>query len=101
MDVDDVVVGPPALYFQTVHGVPIFEGYLARIPASVKAQDAALRALRRRRDFRALCEEHGFAYFLFGAGSGAGSMPVAPIWSGEDLELYDVRSAWDCAVVPR
>jgi hypothetical protein len=98
MDVDEVVVGPPALYFQTVHEVPIFEGYVARIPASVLQRDAALRALRRRRDFRALCEEHGFAYFLFGAGRGAASMPVAPIWSGEDLELYDVRAAWECSV---
>jgi hypothetical protein len=101
MDVDDVVVGPPALYFQTVHGVPLFEGYMARVPASVKGQDAALRALRRRGNFKALCEQHGFAYFLFGAGSGAVSMPVAPVWSGEELELYDVRAAWDCAVVPR
>jgi hypothetical protein len=24
-------------------------------------------------------------------------MPVASTWSGEDLELYDVRAAWDCA----
>ena len=101
MDVDDVVVGPPALYFQTVHGVPIFEGYVARIPASVLQRDAALRALRRRGDFRSLCEEHGFAYFLFGAGGGAASMPVAPVWSGEGLELYDVRAAWSCAVASR
>ena len=96
MDADGIVVGPPALYFQTVHEVPMFEGYMARIPASVLQRDAALRTLRRRGDFRALCDEHGFAYFLFSRG-GAESMPVAPTWSGEDLELYDVRAAWGCA----
>jgi hypothetical protein len=96
MDVEGVVVGPPALYFQTIHHVPMFEGYMARTPASALQRDAALRILRRRGNFRSLCIEHGFAYFLFPRG-GAGSMPNAPIWSGEDLELYDVRSAWACA----
>ena len=101
MDVDEVVVGSPALYFQTVHEVPIFEGYIARIPASVKAQDAALRALRRRGNFRRSAKNTASPTSC--SEPGAARAPCRSRRSGAERisSCYDVRSAWDCAVVPR
>jgi hypothetical protein len=90
-----------ALYFQTVHGVPIYEGFVARTPASVLLKDRELWRLRERGDFEALCEQHGFAYFLLREGAAQGAFPVAPVWQGEGLELYDVSAAWACRAPPQ
>ncbi len=97
MDADEITEPCRALLFQTIHEVPVFEGYISRTPASVMQRNETLRALHRAGDFRSLCVEHGFAYFLLRRGRGAASLPVAPIWSGAEVELFDVRSKWDCA----
>jgi hypothetical protein len=89
------------MYFQTAHGVPMFEGAVSRTPSSVIARNERLYARRRRTQFESLCTEFGFAYFLFPRGSGARSMPVLPLWSDDAFELYDVRAAWPCAVTTR
>ncbi len=99
MDADEVTARTEALYYQTLHEVPMFEGYIARIPTSALVQNKALRALRRAEDFQSLCVEYGFAYFLLRRGRGAASLPVAPSWSGAEVELFDVRSTWDCAEI--
>jgi hypothetical protein len=98
MDADGVTPHLRPMYFQTLHEVPMFEGFVSRTPASVALRNELLYARLRRGNFRSLCTEYGFAYFLFRRGNGARSMPVAPIWSDDDLELYDVRAAWECAV---
>jgi hypothetical protein len=84
------------LYFQTIHEVPIYEGFVARIPASVILKDRELWKLRERGQFRALCEEHGFAYFLLREGTAGGVLPGLPIWRGEGLELFDASAVWAC-----
>jgi hypothetical protein len=85
-----------ALWFQTLHEVPMFEGFVARLPASVLLADAALSKLRTQGDFETLCREHGFAYFLLPTGAAPPAIPVEPVWRGEGLALYDVRAAWPC-----
>lgn len=100
MDVADAIPVGEALYLQTLHEVPMFEGYISRVPTSVFLKNRALRELRRRRDFEVLCREHAFAYFLLREGTSYGAMPVDPVWRGEGLELYDVRAAWTCAAPP-
>jgi hypothetical protein len=96
MDATQELPDTSALYFQTLHGVPIYEGFVARLPASVFLKDRELWKLRARRDFQSLCEQHGFAYFLLREGTAYGALPVGPVWRGEGLELYDVRAVWSC-----
>ena len=96
MDATAAIPSAAALYFQTLHEVPMFEGFIARVPASVFLKSNALRQLLLRRDFASLCQQYGFAYFLLRERTGHGALPVAPVWMGEGLELYDVRTAWVC-----
>jgi hypothetical protein len=100
MDATGAAGEAQALYFQTLHEVRMFEGFIARVPASVFLKSSALRQLRLRRDFGSLCQQHGFAYFLLREGTAHGAMPVTPVWRGDGLELYDVRSAWACRRFP-
>jgi hypothetical protein len=96
MDATEAFPEASALYLQTLHEVPIYAGFVARLPASVFLKDRELWKLRERRDFESLCARHGFAYFLLREGTAHGALPVAPVWRGEGLELYDVRAAWSC-----
>jgi hypothetical protein len=99
MDMTPAVFEASGLWFQTLHGIPMFGGFIARVPASVLRKDQTLWQLRLGWDFEALCRSYGFAYFLLRIRAAANPLPVEPVWQEDGLALYDVRPAWPCRVL--
>lgn len=99
MDVKGVATPSENLYYQTLHGVPLFAGYIARWPRSIERKDDALSELARRGEFRVLCERYGFRYFLLPVTLESG-IDLPPIFENGELVLYDVGVRWSCAEIP-
>lgn len=98
IDVEHAIPTTLALYYQTVHGVPMTGGYVARIPTSVRERDAAIEALAAAKAWRRLCEKHGVRYLLFreGRGPGRSLRGAEPILQASGFRVFDAGARWSC-----
>ena len=98
-DVDDAFGASRALYYQTVHEIPMAHGYISRVPASVAEGDAALDALAALGG-RTLCERYGTT-IVFSSGQagrnpfGRGSSRRSTVGCG-----FTMGRLWNCAENP-
>ncbi|HTP29169.1 MAG TPA: hypothetical protein VMK12_26345 [Anaeromyxobacteraceae bacterium] len=92
-------MGPTAaLYYQTIHEIPMVSGYLSRVPKSVADSTAALERIAKQGRSRELCERYGIRYFVFRASTlVAGDFAGAYPWfSNSGLKFYDAGRLWSC-----
>jgi len=99
-DVDDAFGPSNALYYQTVHEIPMVHGYISRVPTSVAEDDAELDNLAGRGQWQLLCERYGIRYLVFRAEPALGvALASSRIFRGVDgdLHFYDLGQLWSCA----
>ena len=91
-DIDDLENESAALYYQTIHQVPMVGGYIARVPSAVDRRDRVLRDLAHAGQLRTLCERYGIGYVL--ARPMADPPPL--LYTDGRVALYDLTKKWDC-----
>jgi hypothetical protein len=99
-DVDETLGASRALYYQTLHEIPMVHGYISRVPESVSENDAELDTLAARGQWQSLCERYGVRYFVFDSRH----VPDGPLGTARVLEgaadgprVYDAARVWTCA----
>jgi hypothetical protein len=96
--VDRVTPAPWSLFFQTIHGKPMAEGYLARIPQSVSRRDRVIVHLHDRGKFPALCRRFGIRYVVLPVGRDTGAIRV--LWQDAREKLIAIAPPGRCHPAP-
>lgn len=102
-DVDEAFGASKALFYQTVHGIPMVHGYIARFPESVLERDTDIDTRAELGQWQLLCERYGIRYLVFGSDRSANQpLATARILQGPDgaLRFYDVGRLWSCSANP-
>ena len=94
--VDRMTEAPLSLYYQTVHGKPMAEGYIARIPASVSARDGVIVRLYERGDWAGLCERFGIRYAVVRLDGDPGGKSTAVLYEDDDVRLLALGPGGAC-----
>ena len=101
MDVEDAFGDTGALYYQTIHELPITYGYISRLPMSTAKADDVLRQLASQKRWQELCERYGIQYFIFREAAHSEGLGPASHWYSEGgLHFYDAGRLWRCAIRP-
>lgn len=79
-----------ALYYQTIHGKPMVDGYISRVPASVDNKDGAIRNSLAAQNFEELYERWQIRYLMTTAGYNSSNLPAA-IYNDGQIAIYDLK----------
>jgi len=86
---------PFALYYQTIHGKPIAEGYIARITEEVDRQNGRIRQLLYQGDFERLFRSYHFQYLATREEIEiAPDTPLKKVFDDGEVRIYDMGAAW-------
>lgn len=101
MDPEGAIAPSRALYFQTIHHLPQWGGYLSRVPLALDQRSRRLGALALAGRFKRLCTDFGFRYFVYRSEAIPEKLKgVPPLAEGAGLSLFDVGEVWNCRVHP-
>ena len=92
----DTVSNPTfALYYQTVHGKPIAEGYIARIPVSVSEKNDRIKDLLVNSKFELLYHGYHFRYLVSERQYTTSiKAPIQTVYDDGRVRIYDLGAAW-------
>jgi hypothetical protein len=86
---------PLALYYQTVHGKPLAEGYIARVPADVARRNARIMLLLQNNQFESLYRFYHFQYLVTERNiETTPQTPVKQVFDDGRIRIYDLGAIW-------
>ncbi|MCJ7582833.1 MAG: hypothetical protein MUP98_20140 [Candidatus Aminicenantes bacterium] len=85
-----------ALYYQVVHGKPMAEGYIARIPVSVSEKNDRIKELLNNSEFELLYRGYHFRYLVTERQyTTSEEAPVLTVYDDGRVRIYDLGAAWE------
>ncbi len=93
---DTVSIPTFALYYQTVHGKPMAEGYIARVPVNVAEKNERIKQLLQNWQFELLYRGYHFRYLVTESEyTTSTKAPIQIVYNDGKVRIYDLGAAWE------